>query len=240
MLSADQIAQALPPQLKGSVNQKFVDLVNDLSADPEVAEHIRNNFLSYAVVLKDGKFKTEDYAHAVAYVSYKLMGLSNREAYVNTFPQRYQTLKARGATDRHISAYVAAYNKGKLVNLILEQTLIPVWVLNQDIYQKAINTQADLMLNAKSEKVRSDAANSILTHLKKPEKKEIELAISVPENSGMTELRDMLTSLAERQKALIDQGVTTREIAHQPIVGKATSSKHADVIDAEAVDVTDR
>ena len=34
--------------------------------------------MSYTSVMKDGRFKTEDYAHAVAYVSFKLMGLTIR------------------------------------------------------------------------------------------------------------------------------------------------------------------
>jgi hypothetical protein len=115
-----------------------------------------------------------------------------------------------------------------MVNLILEQTLIPAWVLNQDTYQQAINEQARLMLNAKSEKVRSDAANSILTHLKKPEKKEIDLNIGMQETSGMSELKDALTDLASRQQQAIQEGITTREIAHQ-------SFSKMSVIDAEVV-----
>ena len=63
---------------------------------------------------------------------------------------------------------MTSYNKNKLVNLILEQSMIPSWVLNQDMYQKALNVQCELMLTANSEKV-SDAANSILTHLKPPQ-----------------------------------------------------------------------
>ncbi len=169
MLTKELVEQAVPANLKTSVTQQLVDMINNVSSDPLIAEQVRENFISYTAVLKDGKFKTEDYLHAVAYVSYKLMGKSNKEAYASTFPGRYQILVAKGTTEKDISAYVAAYNRGKLVNLILEQTLVPTWVLNQGIYQQAINTQALLMATANSEKVRSDAANSILTHLKKPD-----------------------------------------------------------------------
>jgi len=73
-------------------------------------------------------------------------------------------------------------------------------------------------LNARSEKVRSDAANSLLTHLKKPETKQIELNIGIKEDSGMDELRGKLREMAELQQSLIEKGITTKEIAHQPIV----------------------
>lgn len=239
MLTLDQAQAAVPPHLRVCVTNELVDLVNNIAADPETARNIRDNFVSYGMILKDGRFKTEDYVHAVAYVSYKLMGYTNREAYMRTFPQRYQALVAKGTADKDIAAYVVAYNKNKLVNLILEQTMIPTWVLNQDVHQKAINTQLELMLHAKSEKVRSDAANSILTHLKRPEKQQVELSIGVKETSGMTELKDMLTELAQKQQDLISSGVTTREIAHQKLVNisPALSEDIENVVDAELVEV---
>lgn len=218
MLTVADIERALPPQMRMSVSQELADLVNGIAQDPEVARDIRENFISYTSVLKEGKFKTEDYVHAVAYVSYKVMGYSNRESYSRTFPNRYQALVAKGATEKDISAYVAAYNKNKLVNLILEQTLIPTWVLNQDAYQRAINVQLDLMLNSKSDKVRSDAANSLLTHLKKPEKKEVQLSIGVEDHSGLNELKAKMRELAQMQQSLIVGGISTQEIAHQTII----------------------
>lgn len=203
-------------------------MVNSISSDPQAASTIRENLISYSGVMRDGKFKTEDYVNAVAYVSYKIMGYTNQESYQRTFPSRYQALMARGASSKDISAYVAAYNKNKLVNLILEQTLVPMWVLNQDIYQKAINAQFTLMTTAKSEKVRSDAANSILTHLKRPEKHQVELDIGVTDSAGMKELKSTLAQLAAQQQEAIKSGTQTQEIAHQQM------------IDGEAKDVTPR
>jgi len=218
MLTIQEVHTALPPHAKGAATQELVDKLNAISADPEIATVIRENFVSHTIVLKEGRFKVEDYLNAVSFVSFKMMGYSNRESYVRTFPVRYQALAAKGTSDKDISAYVAGYNKNKLVNLILEQTLIPIWVLNQDIYQKAISSQVDLMLGAKSEMVRTQAANSLLLHLKPPEKKQIDLNIGMTETSGMAELKAMLGALANQQLAAIGSGVTTREIAHQKLI----------------------
>lgn len=218
MLTIAEVEKALPANLKRSVSQTLVDAINNIASDPLVAEQIRNNFIGYTAVLKDGKFKTEDYLHAVTYVSYKLMGHTNQDAYMRTFPQRYQTLLANGASKKDISTYVTAYNRGKLVNLILEQSLVPTWVLNQDIYQKAINVQAELMLNANSEKVRSDAANSLLIHLKKPENQNFQLNMEINEGSGLNELKESLRLLAEKQAQLIESGVPTQLIAASPLI----------------------
>lgn len=217
-LTVDQVAKALPPNLKGAATQSLTDQINNAVSDPVVAEQIRNNFISYTSVLQEGRFKTEDYLNAVVYVSHKLMGLSNQEAYFKTFPHRHAALVAKGTSNKDIAAYVAAYNRGKLVNLILEQTLVPTWVLNQDLYQKALNTQADLMVNAQSEMVRTTAANSILTHLAKPKEAGPLINLDMRDSSGMSELKDTLKSLAAKQLELIGNGVPTKNIAEHDII----------------------
>ena len=222
MLTQQEVVKALPANLKSCVTQSLVDNINNISADPLIAEQIRNNYISYTAVLKDGKFKTEDYLSAVAYVSFKLMGYTNQESYYRTFPARHQALLAKGTSSKDIAAYVSAYARGKLVNLILEQSLVPTWVVNQDLYQKALNVQADLMQNGASEKVRSDAANSILTHLTKPKDTNFQINMDMRESSGMNEMRDALAKMAQQQQELISQGVSTREIAGQRIVPAET------------------
>lgn len=229
-LTVQDVIKALPSTMKTAATQELTDKLNSIAADPVAAEGIRENFLNYIGVLKDGRFKTEDYLNAITYVSYKIMGMSNRDAYEKTFPARMTKLVASGATQKDISAYVAMYNKGKLVNLIYEQTMIPIWVLNQDAVQKAINTQVELMTSSGSDLVRTQAANSILTHLKKPEVKEFQISMETKEHSGMKELMGSLEQLALQQQELIRQGVPTRQIAAQPLV-------HEKTVDAEFTEV---
>ena len=88
----DQVKRALPPKLKSSATQTIVDELNNLQDNPVVAEQIRNNFISYTGVLSEGKFKTEDYLNAVKYVSYKLMGNTNKDAYFKTYFQSTKTI----------------------------------------------------------------------------------------------------------------------------------------------------
>jgi len=92
--------------------------------------------------------------------------------------------------------------------LLLEQSMIPTWVVNADMYQKAINVQAQLMITAKSEKVRTDAANSLLTHLKQPETVKMKLDVEVKQDDSINELRRAVTDLAIAQKEAIQVGVT--------------------------------
>ena len=217
-LTVELFRQCLPDNLKKTVNQELIDKVNQTISDPEMYEHYRDNLLSYTKVLGDGRYKMDAYVNAVKYVSHKLMGCSDIDAYVKTFPDRYQDMLKRGVSSKDISSYVSIYNKTKLVNAIREQSLIPSWLLNQDLYQKALNTQADLMLTAKSEKVRSDAANSLLTHLKQPETQKVQLDIGVKETSVVQDMRNAALALAAAQRDLIRAGqVTAQEVAHSKV-----------------------
>ena len=217
-LTVDQFKLALPDKVKKSVNQELIDQVNATLSEPEMFEAYRDNLLSYTKVMADGRFKVQEYVNAVKYVSHKLMGSTNIEAYTKTFPDKYQRFMAQGVAAKDIASYVTAYNKSKLVNLIFEQTLIPSYVLNQDLYQRALNVQADLMVNAKSEKVRCDAANSLLTQLKMPEVTKVELDIGVKEDSSINVLRQATLELARQQRLSMEAGQMTAEgVAHSKL-----------------------
>lgn len=217
-LTVEQFKVALPDKLKKSVNQELIDQINKTLADPDMYESYRDNLLSYTRVMADGRFKISEYVNAVKYVSHKLMGATNIEAYTKTFPDKYQRFVRQGVAPKDIASYVTAYNKSKLVNLILEQTLVPSYVLNQDLYQKALNVQAELMLTAKSEKVRSDAANSLLSHLKMPETQKVELDIGIKEDSSIAALRATTLELARQQRLMLEAGaMNAQEVAHSKL-----------------------
>jgi len=227
-LTVDQFKLALPDKVKKSINQELIDQINGTLSEPEMYEAYRDNLLSYTKVMADGRFKVQEYVNAVKYVSHKLMGATNIEAYSKTFPDKIQRFAATGVTAKDIASYVTAYNKSKLVNLIFEQTLIPSYVLNQDLYQKALNVQAELMVTAKSEKVRSDAANSLLTHLKMPETQKVELDVKVREDGSIAQLRQATMELARQQRLALESGSTNaQEVAHSRVIP-------AEVIDVEA------
>lgn len=216
-ITADLLRQALPRAQRGMVTQEVVDRFN-AAASGEEADLLREGFLGYLDVMQEGKFKLEDYLSAVKYVSYKLMGKSNRTAYALTFPDRFTRLMADATLCEEIDSYVTAYNKGKLVNLILAQAMVPTHVLNQDMFQKALNVQSELMLTAKSEMVRSQAASSILTILKVPETAKVKIDVNVKHDNSIEQLHEAMAELAVRQQALIAAGTPLNAITRQPLL----------------------
>lgn len=218
-LTVEQLKDALPAKVKRGVNQELIDQINLVLSEPELYEAYRDNLVSYTSVMQDGKFTIEQYINAVKYVSHKLMGCSNIDAYSRTFPQKIIGFKAQGVADKDIASYVTAYNKTKLVNLIFAQSMIPTHVLNQDLFQKALNVQADLMMNAKSEKVKSDAAAHLMNALKPPEVKKVELDITTREDSAISSLRQSTMELVAAQRLAIQAGTLNAEqVAHSKIV----------------------
>jgi hypothetical protein len=218
-ITVADLQTAMPPQIKGKVTESLVDLVNNIQADDEFRETYRENLISYSSVMREGRFTIEQYLSAVRYVSYKVMGDTNIRSYMRTFPDKYARFKANGVADKDIASYVTAYNKSKLVNLIYDQTMVPTHVLNADLFQRALNTQADLMINAASEKVRSDAANSLLTHLKPPETRKLELQVSQKESSVIDELRRATMEHAKVLKESIAAGaISAKDVAQGNLV----------------------
>ena len=226
-LSLDQLQRVMPRNRRRDATLKMLDAVNsaiDVSADKEM---YRDSVLGYISVMQDGKFKMPDYLNAVRYCSYKLMGDSQIAAYTKTFPDRYQHYLDNQLEDRHIAGVVSMYNKGQLVNKIIEQTLVPHHILNADMYQRALNVQVELMTGAKSETVRSNAADSILQHLKAPEAIEIDISIGLKEDDTIKELRDTTLELVAQQRAMLSAGAkTAKEIAHSKLA----------IIDVEVVE----
>lgn len=231
MLSVEEFKAALPATLKKSINQTLIDQINQTMADPDFYEQYRENLLSYTKVMQEGKFKVTNYLSAVKYVSYKLMGKTNMEAYTLVFPDKILRFHQQQVSDKDISSYVCAYNKSKLVNLIYEQTLIPVHVLNMDVHQKAINHLAYLMSHANSEMVQMQAAKTLVETLKPPEVQKVELDIGVKEDSAIAQLRKATMELAAAQRDQIKAGMfNAQEIAHSRVIQGET------IEDGEIVD----
>ena len=218
VLTKDTVLKCLPKNKRASVTDEFMERLNaSLMGSETEREAIRENFLGYTSVCADSSYTLDQYLSAVKYCSFKLMGDNNLTAYAKTFPDRYARTLSDPDKASYINAYVGAYNKGKLVNAIMAQSMVPVYVLNQDIHQKAINRLAHLMENANSEKVQVDAAAALLVQLKAPETKKVDISMEVKRTDGIEELNASLIKLAEQQQKMIMEGKSTKEIASQRI-----------------------
>ena len=221
LLTIETFKRCVPPKTKKLVTQDLVDHVNEIIKDSEIQESFRDNILGFTSVLQEGKFKLSTYIAAVKFVSHRLNGDSIIVSYTKAFPDRYARQVQQGVPSKDIASVATSFSKSLLVTKIMEQAIVPTWIVNQELNQRAINTLADLMINAKSEKVRSDSANSLLTHLKQPEKSKIELDVNVKnqDSGAVDELRKATQELVRQQREMLQQGnFNAKDIAHSEIL----------------------
>ncbi len=233
-LTKDMLIGTLPDKrFRKYVTDDLVAVVNS-ETDSELRRVYRDNVLTYASVLTAGKYSLAAYVNAVKYVSLRLMGDKASTAYSKVFPDRYQNLINKGASASYVASFADNYGKTGLIVKIMEQTMIPTHILNAGIYQQAINTQADLMINAKSEMVRQKAAESLMTNLKAPEASKIEIGVSYS-NDIVDDLRATTRALAKQQMQMIMGGQSSVEdVAHSDII-----ARKLEPVETEYEDVTD-
>jgi len=233
-LTKEMLAGALPDKrFRKHITSEVVAVIN-AEPDSDLRRVFRDNTLSYASVMTTGKHSLAAYVNAVKFVSYKMLGDKSSTAYSKVFPDRYQNLVDKGSTGSYIASFADNYGKTSLVVKIMEQTMVPTHILNAGLYQAAINVQADLMVNAKSELVKQKAAESLITNLKAPDAAKLEIDISV-NNDILDNLKQVTGELAERQLKMIMGGqVTAKEVAHSEII-----AKKVEPVETEYEDVTD-
>lgn len=233
-LEISTVKALLPKGTRTMVTEELIDKLNRLDSDPLLIGSLKENFLTYIGVMKSGKYKIDDYLYAVKFVSHKLLGDSDIDAYAKTFPERYQRLAEEGVSRDGMGAYVSAYRKNKLVIQIMEQTLVPSHVLNAPLYQEALNVQYDLMMNARSEMVRMKAAESVLEHTKQPETSRLDIKIGLDAESKdrQDKLYAQMAEIAKNQQQMLMNGARLEDIQKLNI-------RTEEVIDADVGDEDD-
>ena len=221
-LTKDMLIGGLPDKrFRKHVTDDLVDLVNS-EPDSDLRRVFRDNILTYSSVLTAGKFSLSGYINAVKYVSLRLLGDKSSTAYSKVFPDRYQAMIDRCISKSQIASFSDNYGKTALVVKIMEQTMVPTHILNAGIYQEAINTQAELMRDAKSEMVRQKAAESLMASLAAPAVSKIELDIGYS-NDMIDDLRATTRALAQQQMTAIKAGqASAQDIAHSEILAVKT------------------
>ena len=231
LISKEAMKAVVPTHLTSAITDDLIDTINALD-DPIFAEEYANNLLGFTQVLTKGKYKMSDYFAAVKFVSYKAMKHNNKTAYIATFPERYEKLVLDNRTEKEISAYVSAYANNKLVALVSAQALIPVHIANNWAFQEAVNKQVSIMRNEDASlRVQSDAADSLMKHLKPPEESKIEIEIGVKQTSVLDQLREATAQMVQAQVKDIESGNRTAK----DIAGSGIGVKSANVFEGEVV-----
>ena len=214
-LTLDVVKKMFPKNVAKKATQEIVDLINEVTDNPDHAQFIRDNILTYTSVLQDGRYKIKDYILATKYVSYKMMEDTNIAAYSKTFPERMQRMIDKGMPDKDINSVITAYNKGSVVTKIFEKIIVPTSITYRDLFHQSILKQADLMMNANSEAVQQKASAHLIEHLKPNEEAKIELDVNLKESVDIVAQYDKALTLAsEKMLNLIEKGANIEDVAN--------------------------
>lgn len=204
----------IPKKYHGQISPVLIHRLNTCDTDIIVKGTIHQVFWDNISLMAEHDIKFEDYIDGSIFVGYKYHGSTNTDAFIKTFPKMYQKMIQNGDDLKLVARLASGYSKRKVVVSIMEQALSKMWIHNIDAYQKAIDTQVMLMDHAKSEKVRCDAANSILTHLARP--KEVVnnniVNFDMRSHAGLDDLKESLAELASKQLGLIKKGIATKDV----------------------------
>lgn len=214
----EAIRKLVPKNQKSMITQEFVDTLEGSVKDSMIAEQFKDNFITYLNVLTSAKYRMDDYINAVKYVSFKLLGYSNIDAYASVFPERYQRLVDEGQTQ--IEAFASMYNKNKLVIKIFEQTIVPTHVLNAPLHQEALSTLAGMISDPSVRGMtKVKACEAILHYTKAPEVIEGKLTIGIEQQDTIASLREVTEQLAATYKIALEGGQKSlKQLAEETII----------------------
>lgn len=227
MITMKELEKAVSPKNRKYITEDMVETLNKIQ-DPDFREHYKQNMVSMASILADGTYTTKDFTNAVKFVSYKLLEETDIDAYMMTFPDRYERLMnkwlAEGLTEEQIreqkiSSFVAAYKRNDLVAKVFERTLVPSRILNAPLFQEALNVQVQLMYSSRSDIVKQQAAKTVMEYTHTPEAVKIEMEIGMKEDDEIKALRDEMAKLAAMQLEKIENKVlTSKDVAHTKLL----------------------
>lgn len=210
------IKAQVPEQFRGAITQELLDKLHSLESNPVLADHIRETMVDYISVLRDNPTSMDNYLRLVTFLTGRMRGDDILVCYAKAYPERYTQLAQLGTSEAKIRSHAAMVEKGKMYVAMLQQVLVPSWILNQSAYQKAVSTQLDLMENSDSDLVRTQAANSLLTHLGRPKEAANVTINNNQVNAGAGDLdmlRNMMSDLSNRQRNSIKGGsASTRDV----------------------------
>lgn len=220
--SEGDIRDMLPMRTSKTMARLACKKLNSILSRDEEPAVLREHLLTFSNVLRNNTLSVETYVNAVRFASYKMVGMTNLEAYKKTFPEKVAKWMAEGRTNQDMSSNISMYARTKAVISIMEQAYIPNCLLYRDVEHEAIMSQVNLMRNAKSEKVRHDAANSLLVHLKKQDTAKYRLDIDIKPSSAINDLRAAIEELNQAQRQSLDSGMSSlKSIAEGVIINSS-------------------
>ncbi len=245
-MTKEEIKKMLPRGTHHTISDRIIELVHNFEEDTGMSqEYLEEQFYNNIHVLKGSRADIVEYINALKFCTLK-QHMSNTDAWKRVFPQKYKKLEDRGAEPH---SHVSMFNQSMLVTKIDELMMIPAHIQYMPLYHKAIQKQFELM-NGKAAKIGVDkdtgediygkssatvqhlAAKELAELVKPPVENQLKITLDTTDEqkSVQQSMLDQMTSMAENQQKLLQQGYSIEEIQ------KINFTHGGETIDAEIED----
>lgn len=232
-LTKEELQKKFPAK-KNSITDEVVELINEANNNPEFnGNEFIETMVDYQSAMLDCSSSIPEFINAIKFVAYlEMTNGSATEAYKRArakdkFVQERLNAASNSKGYNELSSAASRYRKSPLVKQILTQSEMPLYIMFQKERFKAVTVLATEMEEAQYSKDRISAADKLLTHVKPPENIQVELGIGPTKEAVdlQTELNTQLARLAANQKALLDAGISIKDVQKTGV--------NLDIIDAE-------
>lgn len=223
-LTLSSVQSQLTGPQKLMVDEGVIDEINKLVHDPDYGPEFLESYLDCLNVLAEAPRNNHtQYLNAMKFFSLVEAGNSLTDAYVKTFPDRFNNRQAGNPgkspdeVRQLLRGEASRYNASKLMAEIRRVATIPIQLVHRHLLNDAILVQADLMMNARSEMVRSKAADTLIRELKPAEDQVLNVKVEDGSVSVIAELQKAAQALAASQHEAVMAGVPLKQISQSKV-----------------------
>ncbi len=216
-LDLDFVKSQLGKKAK-DLTQDTIDEIQHLVSEPDYGPQFLETYVDYFNIMDKNKWSLPKYMQAMKFFTLIEGGYTAIDAYIRVFPERLKSRLGNGGTREQMSGEASRYNNNQIVNEIRKVSAIGIQLSHRHLLHEALDTQAELMRNARSELVRQKASETLIRELKPQEDTKIQLDVAVNERDTLDSLRDATEKLVLAQEQSIKAGLAVKFIAEAKVI----------------------
>lgn len=237
-ITKEDLQKALPSR-KNAITDEIAEIINRSIHEPEFqGVPLLDTAITYEKVMTQNRASIKEYLRALKFCAYLVSMDDNfTEAYKRAFSDRdfvkeRLNVSTNSTKYNELTSAASRYRKSKLVVDILTMSQVPLDLMFTGARYKAVGVLAELMVTAKLDRDKINAAKELLAATKGPEEVKMELDVGERTANLQQQLSAQLMESVALQKKMLEAGVGFEEATKLNIKLKSSDDfEEAEVID---------
>lgn len=167
MTPKEALIQAFGEETISSIDN--IGEIEQACMNEATGDFLRENLVAHKHIIKGTTYSVKEYINATRFATLVNAGASDIDAFQAIFPDRYKNLTAKGKSSTNISSGIRSYKRSRLVQKVLEQIRVPIYLLMSDKRVDALLTLHEIMRDEDvHSRDRVAAATALATQLAPP------------------------------------------------------------------------